>query len=194
MAAGQILPAGNEAVSVLPWNFPEYPFGGTQVQLPKQPIHRIRLVLLFPLNSGFSWVLATGTWGFPSWVFFLPWRREILIRDTIHWILALCQETVPTPPTQFTPCLPWDAVNEATESQRSSILCWTWHRQETTIPLQNSGLWLSKLTLSPIPSYLHFLFFHFIKKKFSSLFLSHLLETNEKQLIIIALPLWIKKI
>lgn len=27
------LRAGKEAVFVLPWNFPDYPFGGTQVQL-----------------------------------------------------------------------------------------------------------------------------------------------------------------
>lgn len=123
MAAFQILCAGKGAVCVLPWNFPEYPFGGTQVQLQKQP--PTQAVLAFPpLNSGFCEVLATSTQGFPPRTCLLlsPWRREIPIRDTIHRITTLCQGLCPHFAYAFHSPSVLEVTGEVTESQRHSVL------------------------------------------------------------------------
>lgn len=52
-----------EAVFLLPWNSPDDPFGGAQVQLQKQPPYGLEPVLLFPLKFWLLLSLSVSTWG-----------------------------------------------------------------------------------------------------------------------------------
>lgn len=82
-------------------------------------------VLAFPpLNSGFCEVLATSTQGFPPRTCLLlsPWRREIPIRDNIHWITTLCQGLCPHFAYAFHSPSILEVTGEVTESQRHSVL------------------------------------------------------------------------